>query len=616
MSYIINKTDGSVLTEVVDGTVDQTATDITLIGKNASSYGEAFNENFVHVLENFANTSAPNNPIQGQLWFDTSENRLKVYDGTGFRVSGGSIVSNVIPSTIGQGDIWIDSRRKQLYFNDGVSTILAGPAWSAFQGITGCEVVDLLDINQNARTVILFKVGGILLGVFSNTQFVPYIDGGGIGPEWEGATFNPTTNYIRNDRVSYRSNPAVPPTLVYEAITASVPVGTLPTNVDYWKQVKLNPGFNSSTLGNLKFDVTATSADAIKDGNGNLKTADNFIGNTGDNVITGTLTIATSSPLILGGSTQTQILVSNSLFEINSNLSDQNFKIGSKNANNGLQASIFVNAHDEFVGIYTDTPGATLDVNGDTIIRGSLTVEKNLTTINQYEVNIEEKVINLGRTGSPTNTTADQGGLLLEGGLDGDKTMLWSATTSAWTSSENFNIASTKGYYINSIEVLNYTTLGSSVTSSSLTSLGTLTGLQVSNNSTAHGISINGQTISYISGSYASGDVIIAPKGTGVVDVSSKKIVNVSNAQLDTDAVNLQTANRLIRTAPLGLSADTAFLAGPTLNADIATYIIQIIYPADTHEINTECRIWCIDLSAGKLYVINALGDWEFSADL
>jgi len=616
MSYIINKTDGSVLTEIVDGTVDQTATDITLIGKNASSYGEAFNENFVHVLENFANTSAPNNPIQGQLWFDTSENRLKVYDGTGFRVSGGSIVSNVVPSTIGQGDIWIDSRRKQLYFNDGVSTILAGPAWSTFQGITGCEVVDLLDINQNARTVILFKVGGVLLGVFSNTQFVPYIDGGGIGPEWEGATFNPTTNYIRNDRVSYRSDPNNPPTLVYEAITASVPVGTLPTNVDYWKQVKLNPGFNSSILGNLKFDVTATSADYIKDGNGNLKSADDFIGSTGDSVITGTLTIATSSPLILGGSTQTQILVSNSLFEINSNLSDQNFKIGSKNANNGLQASIFVNAHDEFVGIYTDTPGATLDVNGDTIIRGSLTVEKNLTTINQYEVNIEEKVINLGKTGSPTNTTADQGGLLLEGGLDGDKTMLWSATTSAWTSSENFDIASSKGYYINSIEVLNYTTLGSSVTNSSLTSLGTLTGLQVSNNSTAHGISINGQTISYISGSYASGDVIIAPKGTGVVDVSSKKIVNVSNAQFDTDAVNLQTATRLIRTAPLGLSADTAYLAGPTLNADIATYIIQIIYPADTHEINTECRIWCSDLNAGKLYVINALGDWEFSADL
>ena len=54
MSYIINKTDGSVLTEVVDGTIDQTTTDITLVGKNSTSYGELFNENFVKILENFA----------------------------------------------------------------------------------------------------------------------------------------------------------------------------------------------------------------------------------------------------------------------------------------------------------------------------------------------------------------------------------------------------------------------------------------------------------------------------------------------------------------------------------------------------------------------------------
>jgi hypothetical protein len=145
MSYIINKTNGSVLTEIVDGTVDQTATDLTLIGKNASSYGEAFNENFVHMLENFANTSSPNNPIEGQLWYDTYENRLKVYNGTAWVVSGGSIVSASIPSSISQGDIWIDSLRKQLYFNiGGGETVLAGPAWSALQGITGFEVTDLL----------------------------------------------------------------------------------------------------------------------------------------------------------------------------------------------------------------------------------------------------------------------------------------------------------------------------------------------------------------------------------------------------------------------------------------------------------------------------------------
>ena len=85
MSYTINKTDGSVLTEIVDGTIDQTATDLTLIGKNSTSYGEYFNENFVHLLENFANNSQPNNPVQGQLWYDTSEGRVKVYDGNGWK---------------------------------------------------------------------------------------------------------------------------------------------------------------------------------------------------------------------------------------------------------------------------------------------------------------------------------------------------------------------------------------------------------------------------------------------------------------------------------------------------------------------------------------------------
>lgn len=85
MTYKINKTDGSLITEVIDSAIDQTATDITLIGKNVSGYGEFINENFVKILENFANTSQPNNPLAGQLWFDTSENRLKVYDGLGFK---------------------------------------------------------------------------------------------------------------------------------------------------------------------------------------------------------------------------------------------------------------------------------------------------------------------------------------------------------------------------------------------------------------------------------------------------------------------------------------------------------------------------------------------------
>jgi hypothetical protein len=116
MSYIINKTDGSELTTIIDGTFDQTATDLTLIGKNTSTYGEVFNENFVHLLENFANNNAPTKPIAGQLWFDTNENRLKVYDGNLFKVSGGTIVSALPPNNPVAGDLWINPGTQQLNF--------------------------------------------------------------------------------------------------------------------------------------------------------------------------------------------------------------------------------------------------------------------------------------------------------------------------------------------------------------------------------------------------------------------------------------------------------------------------------------------------------------------
>ena len=70
MAYTVNKTSGALLATVSDGTIDN-STDLTFIGKNYSGYGELLNENFVKLLENFANTSAPSSPIAGQIWWDT-----------------------------------------------------------------------------------------------------------------------------------------------------------------------------------------------------------------------------------------------------------------------------------------------------------------------------------------------------------------------------------------------------------------------------------------------------------------------------------------------------------------------------------------------------------------
>jgi hypothetical protein len=173
MSYIINKTDGSELTTIIDGTVDQIATDLTLIGKNSSSYGEAFNENFVRLLENFASGTAPTNRITGQLWFDTTENRLKVYDGNLFKVSGGTIVSAAAPSDPVAGDLWLDSARQQLYFYDGTAWFLTGPSYSSAQGVSGFNVTTILDTLNKSHTVVFLYVDNIIIGVFAKAFFTP-----------------------------------------------------------------------------------------------------------------------------------------------------------------------------------------------------------------------------------------------------------------------------------------------------------------------------------------------------------------------------------------------------------------------------------------------------------
>ena len=84
MAYTVNKTNGGVLATVSDGTIDST-TDLKFIGKNYSGYGELLNENFVKLLENFSNTSAPSAPLAGQLWWDSSNSLLKVYTGSAFK---------------------------------------------------------------------------------------------------------------------------------------------------------------------------------------------------------------------------------------------------------------------------------------------------------------------------------------------------------------------------------------------------------------------------------------------------------------------------------------------------------------------------------------------------
>ena len=123
----------------------------------------------------------------------------------------------------------------------------------------------------------------------------------------------------------------------------------------------------------------------------------------------------------------------------------------------------------------TGTLGLSIDSSQNVIIPGNLTVQGTTTTIDSTTLSVKDKNIEMGVVTSPSDTTADGGGITLKGATD--KTFNWIDSTDSWTASEHIELASGKSFRINGNNVLNQTTLGSTVVGSSLTSLGTLTAL-------------------------------------------------------------------------------------------------------------------------------------------
>jgi hypothetical protein len=175
MAYTINLTDGTIFAVVADGTINTTSSMI-LVGKNYAGYGEFLDENFVHLLENGANTTAPGAPLTGQLWWDKTTNTLKAYNGTTFKTISGAAASSTAPTSNATGDLWYDTVNAQLKVWSGTSWILIGPAFTAGTGTTGAIVDTITDNTATSHVVIKLFVNNQVVGIVSkDAAFTPQI---------------------------------------------------------------------------------------------------------------------------------------------------------------------------------------------------------------------------------------------------------------------------------------------------------------------------------------------------------------------------------------------------------------------------------------------------------
>jgi len=186
MAYTISKSNGGTLILLNDGLADTQVTSLTLVGKNVSNFGDAQNENFVHLLESFASGFEPRSPMQGQVWFDSNTNvfRPAVFDGTNWRPLATLLYSNTTTDTLVNagfnnfaastpGDFWFNSSSKQLHVitSNANDMTLIGPEAVYGFGTTKMSSVSVKDLSNVPHPVIEMTVDGKIIGVVSTLTF-------------------------------------------------------------------------------------------------------------------------------------------------------------------------------------------------------------------------------------------------------------------------------------------------------------------------------------------------------------------------------------------------------------------------------------------------------------
>jgi hypothetical protein len=572
MAYLINKSDGTILTSVSDGQIDDLSTDLTLIGKNYSGFGEALNENFVKLLENFAGVTRPSRPVRGQIWFDVTELKLKVYNGVSFQPVSSATISNTQPRTLTPGDLWFNDVDKQLYFFDGIAPILLGPDFSTSQGLSGFRVRTILDSLNQTRVVTLLYTNGVLLGIFSKDRFITKlpIDG------FEG---------------------------------------------------ELLPGFNQTLADQgFRFVASATNADTLgKDPfipsfvNGIPSTA--YIKNYTNGTITGRLGITSGIEIGDGFTGKFQYDQNNNL-SITNTVAGRFFSLQARR-DQIPEDAVRIEPSERTVKIYDGFPDSKLFTGGDLEITGNLTVRGTMTTVSSSMVTVADKNIELAvpSAGSPSDANADGGGITLKG--DDDYTISWS--NGAWNINQNINLVTIPGpsgdiasLSIDGTEILKKT--GSTFELTNAVTLATgiaVFGKQIQLNvgpgptTDPTYLQLENSRISTLSGSGqpAGLDLEFAPAGNIQV-IGSKRIKGLGEPSDIQDATTKNYVDTQLKSKALVFSFD---ISDGISNAGIAGWIEQVA-PAVEYSNGTIARVLCTSQS-NTTNIINITPNLNISTD-
>jgi hypothetical protein len=175
MPYILKRTNGTQLAVIQDGSIDQ-STDLIFIGKNYAGYGQTMNENFLQLLENFSSSRSPSKPLTGQIWFDSANLKLNIYDGNRFKSLTVTDSNTARPSDLRTGDQWFDPVNQKLYVYNGIEFVMIGPEKNvaAVQSTFSASLVQ--DNTFANHTVLQANIGSgsdSVPAVFSKDSFVP-----------------------------------------------------------------------------------------------------------------------------------------------------------------------------------------------------------------------------------------------------------------------------------------------------------------------------------------------------------------------------------------------------------------------------------------------------------